>query len=675
MAPASSSSALVPSKQRNALLDAIGDFEATLSDAERLELRKTETIPDADSILVFTAELDATHRTRRGPSYASRLHTVLSAVGVFCGVIDTFVSSHPEIAALVWGSVRLTMMMAASVTSYYQPTSDLFMRLGRLCPLFADYKSLYPASVRLQKALVDFHASIIRCCRHVMQVLQRPLHQHILKSLLSSFEQEFKPDVDEVQWYSDSVEQEIHFAKAQADRQDQQLQAMEREEALKGRTLVDRFTGRVEAKLMRMHDMQLQKDERESRERKQQLLDLLSTRDYLRLYKQSCRKRWQDTASWIFQLSEFVDWQQGKKPVLWCSGRIGSGKTITTASVIQHILVLKDPDGSPVSFHFGQSTGTHCLSANEILKSILQQKLDSTNVTDEVESTLRKLDISSGTDDVLNLLRQSSTPGPSYIIIDGIDECPKPQRRALLLALSSLISSDNNLRLFLCGGVSIQDEIERHFNDFLHISLNCQFTDDDITRYIDDIIDNKLETGDLRVHDPSLVNEIKVALSQGAQGMFIWAFFQVEEISSQPSDEDIRTALRNLPKDLNAIFNRALCRIRDGAYFKEAQKLLLYVSAAKRHMTLNELHEAIAIVPNQQFSEPARQCNSMDKVSSWCENLVEAEEESKAVHFAHHSVGTFLLEKYTDITLMEFQLGLDEANNQLGEICLTNLNC
>ncbi|KAK8023696.1 Vegetative incompatibility protein HET-E-1 [Apiospora rasikravindrae] len=668
------SSSLVPSAPRDVLLDAVIDFQAALSDEERQELRKMRTIPDADSILVFTAELDSTHRTRRGPSYASRLHTVLSSVGVFCGVIDTFVSSHPEIAALVWGSVRLTMMMAANITSYYQPTSDLFMRLGRLCPLFADYQALYPDSVRLQKALVDFHASIIRCCRHVMQVLRRPLHQHILKSILSSFEQEFKPDVNEVQRYSDSIEHEIHFAKAQADRQDQQLQAMERQEASKSRILIDRFTGRADEKLRRMQEMQLQRDERESRKRKQQLLDLLSTGDYLRLYKQSCRKRWQDTASWIFQLPEFVDWLHGTKPVLWCSGRIGSGKTITTASVIQYILLLKDPDGGPVAFYFGQSTGSDSLSACEILKSILQQKLDLMNVTDEVENALRKLDTSSGTDDVLNLLRQSSTLGPSYIIIDGVDECPKPERRALFTALSSLISSDNNLRLFLCGRTSIQDEIERHFKQVLQISLNCQSTNDDITRYIEGIIDNKLEDGDLRVQDPSLVNEIKTALSQGAQGMFIWAFFQVEEISSQPSDEGIRTALRNLPKDLNAIFNRALCRIRNGTYFREAQKLFLYVSAAKRHMTLDELHEAIAIVPNQQFSEPDRQCNSMDKISSWCENLVEVEEESKLVHFAHHSVRTFLLEKDTDATLMEFHLGLDEANNQLGEISLTYLN-
>ncbi|KAK8070548.1 hypothetical protein PG997_010751 [Apiospora hydei] len=662
---AASSSALVPSLKRDVLLDAISDFQANLSDGERLELKKMRSIPDADSILVFTAELDATHRTRRGPSYASRLHTVLSSIGVFCGIVDTFVSAHPEIAALVWGSIKLTMTVAANVASYYQATSDLFMRLGRLCPLFADYQSLYPGSVRLQKALVDFHASIIRCCRHVMQVLQRPLHQHILKSLWSSFEQEFKPDIDEVQRYSDSVEQEIHFAKAQADQQDQQLQVMERQEALKSRSLIDRFTGRADEKLRRMHEMQLQRDQRESTERKRQLLDSLSTRDYLRLYKESCRKRWHDTPSWIFQLPEFYDWLERKKPVLWCSGKIGSGKTVTAASVIQHILLMKGSEVGPISFFFSQPNIPESLTSSGILKSILQQRLNSMNMSDDVESALRNLEISSDIDDIINLLSTSTIQGPSYILIDGIDEIPKSQRRELFSALSFLISSDNNLCLFLCGQTSLQDEIGCHFKQLLQISLNCESTNDDITKYIEGVIDDKLEAGDLRVQDPNLVNEIK---------MFIWAFFQVEEITTQPCDQDIRAALHNLPRDLNDLFSRALYRINNGTHSREAQTLFLYITAGKRLMTLDELREAIAITPTQRYSEPARHCNDMDKLASWCENLVEAEEESRVVQFVHHSVRTFLLGDYTDTRLMAFHPGLDEANLRLGEICLTYLD-
>lgn len=207
------STSLAPRKQPDPFWEAISDFQTVLNNQERHELGKMKIVPDADYIMVFTAELDSTHRKRRGPSFASRLHTVLTSVGVFCGIVETFVSSHPEIAALVWGSVKLTMTVCANVTSYYEITSNLFMKLGKSCPLFADYRSLYPDSVRLQKALVEFHASIIRCCKRVVEIVQRPLHQQLM-ALLVPFDQEFKPELDELQRHSESVEREINFAKA-----------------------------------------------------------------------------------------------------------------------------------------------------------------------------------------------------------------------------------------------------------------------------------------------------------------------------------------------------------------------------------------------------------------------------------------------------------------------------
>ncbi|KAK8005007.1 hypothetical protein PG990_011044 [Apiospora arundinis] len=673
MSTASSSKA-VTARQQDVLRDAVNDFKDGLTDAERRELEKMRAIPDADSIMVFTAELDSTHRERTGPSYGSRLHTVLSSVGVFCGVVGTFVSSHPEIAALVWGSVSLTMVLCANFTSYYDVTSRLFMKLGRLCPLYADYQALYPASQRIRKALVDFHASIVRCCRHVVQTVKRPHRQQLFKSMLVSFDQEFKSDLEEIQRLSESIDREIHFAKAQADSQAQQLQAMERQEASRSRALVDRFTGRTDDGLRRLHEMQLQRDERNARERKQQLLDSLSNRDYLRVYKQSCRKRWQGTASWIFQIPDFQKWLVGETPVLWCSGKIGSGKTITTASVIQHVLRCKGPSEGPVYYFFIQSTGAVPLSPKEILKSILRQRLERTDITEEIEAALRNLDMSSDVEEILNILRQSIPPEGSYIMIDGIDECHQSHRRELLTALSDLASWNNNIRLFLSGRTGIHDEIQVCFKNISHIQLDSEATNHDITRYIEGAIDYNFHIGDLRVRDPNLIGEIKGALAQGAQGMFLWAYLQVKEISSRPFDEDIGRALNNLPKDLNGIFNRALQRIRDGTRFKEAQRVFTWIKAAVRPLTLDQVCEAIAIRATQQSSNPDSLCNNMEMIALWCENLVEIEEESDCVQFVHHSVRTFLLGDATDDMPAVFHLDLDQSNHKVGEICLTYLN-
>jgi hypothetical protein len=100
--------------RHEALRSAISEFESILHGDQSLEPRRMKDFPSADSILTFTAELDLSNRQRRGRSFASRLFVVLLSVRDFCNVVDTFVSSHPATAALVWGSVRLTMMVRDS---------------------------------------------------------------------------------------------------------------------------------------------------------------------------------------------------------------------------------------------------------------------------------------------------------------------------------------------------------------------------------------------------------------------------------------------------------------------------------------------------------------------------------------------------------------------------------
>lgn len=105
LASQSSGVPLSPAKQLN---EAVDDFQRILTEDQRTALQNIKYIPDADAVLVFTAQLDLSQH-RRGRSIATRLHSVLQSVREFSAVIDTFVSSNPEIAALIWGSVKLTI--------------------------------------------------------------------------------------------------------------------------------------------------------------------------------------------------------------------------------------------------------------------------------------------------------------------------------------------------------------------------------------------------------------------------------------------------------------------------------------------------------------------------------------------------------------------------------------
>jgi hypothetical protein len=101
----------VPNRGDEILQNAINSFRQVLTPEQLAEFNNIQSLPDTDAVLVFTAELDLRRQRQRGKSIASRLAPVLQAVHSFTGVIDTCVSSNPVIAALVWGSVKMTIQV------------------------------------------------------------------------------------------------------------------------------------------------------------------------------------------------------------------------------------------------------------------------------------------------------------------------------------------------------------------------------------------------------------------------------------------------------------------------------------------------------------------------------------------------------------------------------------
>jgi len=90
---------------------ALSDFGSVLTDDERKQLQQIKEVPDASAALIFTAKLDASNTSRRGRSIGARAFSMLKSVQQFSAIVDTFVSSHPDVAALVWGSVKLTVLV------------------------------------------------------------------------------------------------------------------------------------------------------------------------------------------------------------------------------------------------------------------------------------------------------------------------------------------------------------------------------------------------------------------------------------------------------------------------------------------------------------------------------------------------------------------------------------
>ena len=142
----------------------------------------------------------------------------------------------------------------------------------------------------------------------------------------------------------------------------------------------------------------------------------------------------------------------------------------------------------------------------------------------------------------------------------------------------------------------------------------------------------------------------------------------------QKCDADIRNSLTSLPKDLPQTYERVLSRIVEEGNTEIVERIFRWIAVAKRPLLLEELQEAIAIEPGDQFLQRDRLVNDADRLIPWCTSLVTSDEEDLIVQFAHHTVKQFLLSEHYNGATKRFHFQLPEADHIAGEICVTYLN-
>jgi len=97
-------------------------------------------------------------------------------------------------------------------------------------------------------------------CRHCPD----PGQSQLLNSFWQSFEQEFRPDISQIQRCGNEVKEEIALAKARADHQEQELRKKESEAASGQRWKLRDMLSRAGGELETIKEWQLQQNKRRS---------------------------------------------------------------------------------------------------------------------------------------------------------------------------------------------------------------------------------------------------------------------------------------------------------------------------------------------------------------------------------------------------------------------------
>ncbi|KAF4879375.1 Vegetative incompatibility protein HET-E-1 [Colletotrichum siamense] len=646
---------------------ALSNFGAILTDDERKKLQAQKTgLNDADAAFKFTLKLDELDPVQRGRVTATRLCSLLQTVQSFGQVVETYVSSKPEIAALIWGTVKLTFMVLINFTSYFQRFTDLLSGFDHLMPHFAAYEKLFPKSEQLKKSICNFHLAIITCCKEIVQLTRLPWHEKLRVALTMSFEAKIRPFLDNIRAAAGKAKDEIELAKAQKD------EINHAERGKNERSLLQR-TLKSNKLIQRMkHDSEVQA----KLHKWQSLLKKLSPFDHESAYRNARSKRHKGTAEWVFRTEQFQDWLcNDSSNVLNIAGKIGSGKTILTANIIDHLMRHKT-NKQRVSFFFVRFDDIHSQSSEIILRSLTCQALVCASVDESLLELMEKSDaLMFDSESLLGLVsHQIALLDDYFLIIDGLDECTTTNRSSVLdfLSLFRQRCLNGRTKTIISARDSVTSHIDSFFPSVSRVIVGSDETNCDLSVFAREILEEK-QRGDWSVGDPKLIEEILHSIGLGGEGMFLWVYLTIEDITTRRTDEDVRQALLNIPRNLSDTFDRVLQRIESKGSTQIVRSVFRWTTAAYYPLALEQLSEVLNIKINQISSHASGKVNGINHLPAWCENLIQVEDGSGTVHFSHHSIRAYLLGP-TRKVVPAFNLDLEACDAFIGDICLTYLH-
>ncbi|KAF7128361.1 hypothetical protein CNMCM5793_003091 [Aspergillus hiratsukae] len=411
----------------------------------------------------------------------------------------------------------------------------------------------------------------------------------------------------------------------------------------------------------------------------------ISTYEHEKVHRRLSRKRLTGTAQWFLDHPDFKAWLVEKKfSRLWCSGKIGSGKTMTASAAIDAAKYRSTEHTAPTVFFYCESDRPDELNGTYILSSLIRQlceylRAKNTSCPNDVKDTLNrffgKKRVVPDFDDLKDVFIQLFYHIPDTVyILDGLDALNPDQTKDLFeffrfLSRGSPSPPESRILVFsreqlpgFTGTPPLMAGIHR-------ISTTSNVMPD-LQTYIDTSVTDKLMSRTL-TDNLALLDEAKQTLLKESSGMFLWVYLQLEILWQDCStDNDIRAALRDLPTGLEETYRRCVRRINFTNPY--ALRVLQWVSFAARPLHIDELREAVAF-DLQDVVWDAGKIPQADVVIGCCANLVAVDPTDHCVRFAHPSVKTYL-QKDSASFIPGYPESDKQGQLQCGEFCVAYLS-
>jgi ankyrin repeat protein len=304
-----------------------------------------------------------------------------------------------------------------------------------------------------------------------------------------------------------------------------------------------------------------------------------------------------DTCRWLFNRPEYIDWRNADLMhdhygFFWIKSKPGAGKSTLMKFVLQtankHL-----PEDWVISFFFNARGEDLEKSLEGCYRSLLHQLLTKLPRLRRVLEHL-KTPSSSRRQWSLACLKSLLSEAISQLVeerltffIDALDECPEDEIRDMIDFFEELgaLATEESIHLRVCFSSRHYPQVT--ISNCQHMNLDAQEGhQQDIWKYV---------KSKLKVRKGKTAEEIRVAVQEKAQGVFMWVVLVVrilnEESDHGGNNADLRKCLDQIPSKLHELFRDILQRgMHDD---RMLIPMLQWISFARRPLTREELYYAI----------------------------------------------------------------------------------
>ncbi|KAK3324482.1 hypothetical protein B0T19DRAFT_443896 [Cercophora scortea] len=109
---------------------------------------------------------------------------VIAHLRTFSSAVGIFTQANPEVACLIWGSMKLVIDAASAFSSTLSLIVGMYESISRSMPRFQEYMNIFPHSQRLQRSLLQVYCAYLDFSIAATAFFNRHVRVHIIMSFM-----------------------------------------------------------------------------------------------------------------------------------------------------------------------------------------------------------------------------------------------------------------------------------------------------------------------------------------------------------------------------------------------------------------------------------------------------------------------------------------------------------